>query len=206
MLMLWQPLNLSYMYKHEPFKELPIAYNPSQDHDHYPPTLIFGFPISRDLREFRQIALTNGLVSPEERVDALMLMKMRLLALDYLNEQCGLKPGRKISGTGVSSLRTNYVLELKTNYRQRIPQDEMGDVIRVLKEHLPGTEPQWYLEADIDQKRIHALPSEFPAACEGMMGRLTCTLVSMLEWTRPPGVSSTYSHVIAFNEVAPFRT
>jgi len=60
--------------------------------------------------------------------------------------------------------------------------------MRVLKKHLPEAEPQWYLEADIDQKPIRALP------------------MSMFEWTQPPGVSFTYSHVIALNEVTPFRT
>ena len=194
------------MLKHEPFYELPIAYTPAPEHDHYPPTFIFGFPISHDLREFQQIALTEGLVSAEEPVDTSMLMKMRLLAVEFLNEQCGLKPGTKIYGTGVYSMSTSYVLELKTNYRQRIPQDKAGDVMRVFQKHLPDVEPQWYLEADIDQKPIHALPSEFPVACEGIMGRLTCTSVSMLEWTQPPGVSFTYSHVIALNQVAPFRT
>jgi len=176
------------MFKHEPFKELPDAYIPSPDHDHYPPTFIFGFPISRDYKEFYQIALSEGLLSAEECEDASTLIKMRLLVLERINEQCGLKGGGKISDTGVSSLGTNVVLELKTNYHQLIPKDKVDDVMRVLKKHLPEAEPQWYLEADIDQKPIRALP------------------MSMFEWTQPPGVSFTYSHVIALNEVTPFRT
>ena len=175
LLMLWQPLKLSYMFEHEPFKELPEAYIPSPDYGHYPPTLIFGFPISRDMREFRRIALDKGFVSAEEYEGVRTLIKIRLSVLRYLNEQCGLKLGGNIIDTGVSSLSTNVVLELKTNYRQRIPQDKLDDVIRVLKNNLPETEPRWFLEADIDQKRISISPSEFLVVYNGVTRRLTRT-------------------------------
>ena len=60
-------------------------------------------------------------------------------------------------------------------HRQLIPEDKMDDVIRVLKEHLPGTEPQWYLEADIDLNPIHAIPSRFSVKFEeGVTIWLTC--------------------------------
>ena len=149
------------MFKHEPFKELPEAYIPSPDYNHYPPTLIFGFPISRDFKEFSQIALDEGLMSTEEIETAQTIIKLRLLVLKHINEQCGLKSREEISGTGVSSLSTNFILELKTNYEQRIPDDKMDQVMRVLKKYLPETEPQWYLEHDIDLKHIRASPSEF---------------------------------------------
>ena len=149
------------MFKHEPFKVLPEAYIPSPDYNHHPPTLIFGFPISRDCKEFCQIALTEGLMSAEEIEAAQTIIKLRLLVLKHINEKCGLKSREEIFDTGVSSLSTNFVLELKTNYEQRIPEDKMDEVMRVLKEYLPDTEPQWYLEHDIDLKHIRASPSEF---------------------------------------------
>ena len=161
------------MFKHEPFKELPEAYIPSPEYDHYPPTLIFGFPISRDFKEFRQIALAEGLISAEEPDTSQTFIKIRLLVLRHINKQCDLKPGSNIFGTGVSSLSTNFVLELRTNYEQLIPEDKMDEVMRVLKKHLPETEPQWYLEADIDLKHIRTSPSEFPMICEDVTKRLT---------------------------------
>lgn len=57
-------------------------------------------------------------------------------------------------------MSTNFVLELKTNYQQLVPEDKVDEVMRVLKKYLPKTEPRWYLEANIDQKRIHPSPSE----------------------------------------------
>ena len=59
----------------------------------------------------------------------------------HLNEICGLELGNHIDDTGVFSLKTNLVLELKTNYRQLVPEDRMDEVIQVLKEYLPGREP-----------------------------------------------------------------
>ena len=112
---------------------------------HYPPTLIFGFPISRDLREFRRIALAEGLVSAEECEGPRSFIKIRLLVLRHLNKQRGLKPGADIFGTGVNSLSTNLVLELKTNYQQLVPEDKVDEVMRVLRKYLPKTEPRWYL-------------------------------------------------------------
>jgi len=194
------------MRKHEPFDELPLAYFPYPELDHSPPTLVFGFPISRDSNDFRRIALEKNLAPPEDCKDPYKSLEIRDSVMEHLNEICALKPGNHIADTGVFSLRTSTVLGLKTNYRQLVPEDKMDEVIQILKKHFPGTEPQWYLEAEIDLKPIHTLPSRFPVTFEGVTNRLTCVLVSMFEWSQPPGVSIAYSHVIAFNEVAPFRT
>jgi hypothetical protein len=134
-------LNLSHIFEHEPFKELPEAHVPFPEHNHHPPTLIFGFPILRDLREFRRIALAEGFFSSKKCEDARAFQTTWLLVLRHLNKQCGLKPGGDIYGTGVSSLSTNFVLELKTNYRQLVPEDKVDEVIRILKEYLPGWSP-----------------------------------------------------------------
>ena len=149
------------MFKHEPFKVLPRAYIPSPGYNHHPPTLIFGFPISRDFKEFRRIALSEGLMSAEEIEASQTIIKLRSLVMKHINEKCGLKPGGRISDSGVSSLSTSFVLELKTNYKQRIPEDKMDEVMRVLKNYLPETEPQWYLEHDIDLMHIRPSPSGF---------------------------------------------
>ena len=156
------------MYKHEPFEKLPKAYIPCPEFGHYPPTFIYGFPISRDFKEFRQIALTKGLLSAEECEAPGSFSAMRLSVLKHLNEQCGLKPGGKISGTGVNSLKANFVLEVRTNYQQRIPMDKLDEVMEVLQTYLPETEPAWFLEFDIDQKRIDPSPSELPITRGGV--------------------------------------
>ena len=158
------------MFKNEPFKVLPEAYIPSPDYNHHPPTLIFGFPISRDYKEFRKIALDEGLMSAEEVTKK--IARLRLLVLKHLNEQCGLKAREEITGSGVSSLSTNFVLELKTNYEQLIPEDKMDKVMRVLRKYLPDTEPQWYLETDIDLKHIRVSPRELLVT--DVTQRLTC--------------------------------
>ena len=194
------------MYKHEPFEKLPKAYIPAPEYDHYPPTFIFGFPISRDFREFRRIALAEGLLSAEECEAPRSFADIRLSVLGHLNDQCGLKPGGNIIGVGVNSLSTNFVLEIRTNYQQRIPMDKLDEVMHVLQEYLPETEPGWYLEADIDQKRIHASPSEFPVPRGRDEETDSCAPVSLFEWTKPPGVSFTYSDVIAMKELVPLRT
>ena len=161
------------MYKHEPFEKLPKAYIPCPEYGHYPPTFIYGFPISRDFKEFRQIALTKGLLSAEECETPRSFANIRMSVLDHLNEQCGLKPEGEISGTGVNSMKTNFVLEVRTNYHQYIPMDKLDVVMEILQKYFPETEPGWYLEADIDQKRIDPSPSEFPITRGGRNERLT---------------------------------
>ena len=165
----------SYMRKHEPFDELPLTYFPSPEFGHFPPTLVFGFPISGDCSEFIRIALDKNLASPEDCRNPSKILEIRVLVMYHLNEICGLALGKHITDTGVFSLKTSLVLELKTNYRQLIPEDKMDEVIRVLKELLPGTEPRWYLEADIDLNPIHALPSKLPVPFECAANVLTCT-------------------------------
>jgi len=193
------------MYKHEPFEKLPKAYIPVPEYDHYPPTLIFGFPISRDFKEFRRIALTEGLLSAEECEAPRSFANIRLSVLGHLNGRCGLKPENKIIGTGVDSLSTNFVLEVRTNYKQCIPMDKVDEVMQVLQEYLPETEPAWFLGLDIDQKRINPSPSEsITRGCDEEAD--SCAPVSLFEWTKPPGVSFTYSDVIALNELVPLRT
>jgi len=181
-------LSLSYMRKHEPFDRLPPAYFPYPERDHRPPKLFFGFPIMRDCGDFRRIALEQNLAPPEECRSSSNILSIMGSVVRHINDMCGLERGHCVTVTGVLSRKANVILELKSNYRQLVPEGKMDGVIRVLKELLPGTEPQWYLEADIDLKPIHAVP------------------MSMFEWSQPPGVQLTYSRVIAFNEVAPFRT
>ena len=161
--------------------------------------MIFGFPISRDFRELRRIALTEGLLSAEECEAPRTYANIRLSVIGHLNEQCGLKPGGNIHGTGVDSLSTNFILEVRSNYQQRIPMDKVDGVMQVLQKYLPETEPGWYLEADVDQKPIHASPSEFPTPHRRDEVADSCALVSLFEWTKPPGVSITYSDIIALS-------
>ena len=163
------------MFKHKPFKELPKAYIPFPKYSHHPPTLIFGFPISCDFKEFHQITLAEGLISLKEPNTSQMFIKIRLLVLRHLNKQCDLKLEGNIFGTSISLLSTNFVLKLKMNYQQLIPEDKMDEVMQVLKKYLPEMEPQWYLEANIDLKPIHISLSEYPMTCEGLVKRLMFT-------------------------------
>ena len=161
------------MRKHEPFDELPLVYFPYPELDHSPPMLIFGFPISRDCSDFRRIALEKHLAPPEDCRHPSKFLKIMDLVMEHLDEICGLKPGYHIADTGVFSRKASLILGLKTNYKQIVPEDKMDEVIRILKEYLPGTEPQWYLEADIDLKPIHTLPSKFPVTFEAVTDGFT---------------------------------
>lgn len=46
---------------------------------------------------------------------------IRTLVLNYLNERCGLPPGRGLSCDVIHSKEVYLVLELKTNYKRGVP-------------------------------------------------------------------------------------
>jgi len=106
--------------------------------------------MSRDCSDFRRVSLEKNLAPPEVCRDPHKSLHIRGSVVRHLNEICGLKPGYHIADTGVFSLKTNLVLELKTNYRQLVPDN------------------------DIDLKPIHTLPSRFPSIFEGVADELTC--------------------------------
>ena len=150
------------MLRNEPFEELPLSYKPVQKVDHYPPRLSFGFAIPGEFDQFREVALENKLGDPEELRATERFFDLRTLVMPFLNKRCGLGPDsdEAIDCGRVHSLETALVLELKTNYRGRVPEEKMGDAIRVIKEvfHLPDdTKSKWDLEGDIDLK-----PDDYP--------------------------------------------
>jgi len=75
--------------------------------------------------------------------------------MPFLNERCGLPPKEGIVCGDIHSKQAALALELKTNYRHRVPEERIDDAIRGIKEvfHLPDdAKPKWYLEVDIDLK------------------------------------------------------
>ena len=150
----------------EPFEKLPIQYKPIQKLDHYPPRMSFGLAVPEgELSQFRRVALENNLGDPEKLSTTKVFFTLRSLVIPYLNELCGLSPEEGIVCAHVHSLQAAIVLELKTNYRRRVPKEKRDDAIRVIKEvfHLPDdAKPKWYLELDMDLKEPdeYTLPSE----------------------------------------------
>jgi len=163
-----QPLHLSYMIKNEPFEKLPLSYKPVQKLDHYPPRLSFGFAIPKELAQFRQAALENNLGDPEElRTTNSFFFHLQTLVMSFLNGRCGLSPEADVDCNHARSLEAALVLELKSNYRRRVPKEKMNGVIRAIKEtfQLPDdTKPKWYLDGGIDlgDPDGYLLPSESP--------------------------------------------
>ena len=162
-----QPLHLSYMIKNEPFEKLHLSYKPVQKLDHYPPRLSFGFAIPEELAQFRQAAIENNLGDPEELRTTKSLFRLQTLVMSFINGRCGLSPEEDVDCSHVYSLEAALVLELKSNYRQRVPKKKMNEAIRVIKEvfQLPDdAKPKWYLEGDMDLKDPdgYLLPSKLP--------------------------------------------
>jgi len=55
-------------------------------------------------------------------------------------------------------------------------------------------------------KNVYTLRPVSPLSRGGVTnGTDSFALVSLFDWTKPPGVSFTYSDVIALNELVPFR-
>ena len=162
-----QPLYLSYMLRNEPFEKLPLPYRPVQKLDHHPPRLSFGFAIPNEVLQFRRVALENHLGDPDEVSTTTSWFELWTLVIPFLNERCGLSLKEEIVCGDIHSKQAALALELKTNYRQRVPKEKMDDAIRVIKEvfHLPDdAKPKWYLEVDIDLKEPddYLLPSKLP--------------------------------------------
>ena len=155
------------MLRNEPFEKLPLQYKPVEKFDHHPPRLSFGFAIPEEFSQFLQVALENNLGDPEELSIPENFFELRILVMSFLNERCGLAPDsdEAIDCGRVHSLETALVLELKTNYRGRVPKEKKDVAVRLIKEvfHLPeDTKPKWYLEGDIDLKEPneYLLPSK----------------------------------------------
>lgn len=66
--------------------------------------------------------------------------------------------GNHIPDTCVFPLKANPALGLEASYRRIVPEDKMDEVIQILKDYLPGTEPHWYLEAE--RLEANARPAE----------------------------------------------
>ena len=143
------------MLRNEPFEKLPLPYRPVQKLDHHPPRLSFGFAIPEEVLQFRQVALENRLGDPEEVSTTKRFFTLRTLVIPLLNERCGLSLEEGIICGHIHSKQAALALELKTNYRRRVPEEKMDDAIRVIKElfHLSvDAKPKWYLEVDVDLK------------------------------------------------------
>ena len=155
------------MLRNEPFEKLPLSYRPVQKRDHHPPRLSFGFGIPKEILQFRRVALENHLGDPEEVSTTKNFFMLRNLVVPFLNERCGLSVKEGIVCGHIHSKQAALALELKTNYRRRVPEEKKHDVIRIIREvfHLPDdAKPKWYLEVDIDLKEPdeYLLPSKLP--------------------------------------------
>ena len=171
-LTLGQVLDLCYMLKNEPFEKLPIPYRPVQERGHHPPRLSLGFPVRKELVEFRRVALKLGLKSDMDIKTTVHFRKLTRLVLGHLNELCGLPPDKGMTIGWVHSREAAVVIELETNYNWWIPEEKLEDAVGVIKEHFgfpSDAKPKWYLEDDIDEKEPdeYLLPSKSPGSYDG---------------------------------------
>ena len=153
------------MLRNEPFEKLPLSYRPAKKFDHYPPRLSFGFAIPKEFARFRQVALENNLGDPEEIRTARNFFEVQTLVIPFLNKRSGLSPEEGIICGRVHSLEATLVLELGSNYLERVPKEKIGVAVCVIREvfHFPDdARPKWYLEGEIDLKDPdeYLLPSE----------------------------------------------
>jgi hypothetical protein len=148
------------MLKNAPFEELPQQYMPIPRLGHRPPRLSFGFAIPDEYEAFVQVAVREKLGRRKALMALRSFCEVGELVIDHLNKLCGLPPGKGLAYDGIYMKGTCLVLELETNYKQRVPKCRTADVCRVIKEHfkLPDdAKPKWYLENDIDLRD----PDEF---------------------------------------------
>ena len=120
-------------------------------------------PITFD--KFRQAALKYNLGDPEELSNTEDTALLRMVVTSHLNERCGLPPEKSVVYQHIYSKEGDLVLEMATNYRMRIPEERLDDVLRVIREvfSLPDdAQPKWYLESGIFRKDPdqYRLPSE----------------------------------------------
>ncbi|KAF9783454.1 hypothetical protein BJ322DRAFT_1070939, partial [Thelephora terrestris] len=148
-------LHVSYMLENEPFKKLPVPYQPIPKLDHCPPTLRFGFAFPEPFVEFRRVALENNLGEPEEFLKPNTFYKLRTRVVALLNNLCGFEPPLVIYCEYIHSKEADVMLEISTNYALGIPEDKVDVALRTIKElfSLPDdTKPKWYLELGIFEK------------------------------------------------------
>lgn len=126
---LLQTLNVDYIIKNEPFKELPWQYFPKPKIDHRPPRFIYGFSLGDRVSELEHLGRVTGILKPEEaftfrNFNVIMMRTMRQL------EECGLSRKEFLSvDRCYSKTDANYVLE--TNYRpDHITPERLEHVIR----------------------------------------------------------------------------
>ena len=153
------------MLEHEPFAKLLVPHRPLPKRNHYPPILRFGFAISDHVDKFRQAAIKHNLGDPEELKTTTKTAFLRILVTSHLNERCGLPPKKSVVYQHIYSKEGDLVLEMATNYRMRIPEDRLDEVLCCIREvfSLPDdAQPKWYLESGIIEKEPdqYRLPSE----------------------------------------------
>ena len=153
------------MLENEPFEKLLGPHRPLPKANHYPPILRFGFAISEPYKQFHRAVLKNNLGDQEQLRPGDRFLLLRRLATAYVNERCGLPPEKGVVCQLVRSKQAVLVFEIATNYRTRIPEDELDDVLRVIREVLSlpdDAQPKWYLEPCITDKAPdeYRMPSE----------------------------------------------
>ena len=138
--------------KNAPFRDLLPQYIPISQLGHRPPRLSFGFPIRDGFDAFRQVALKKKLARPKV-VKKSDYYTIGPLVLGHLNKLCDLPPGKDLCYNMIHSKEGDVIIELKTNYKEQVPDHKMVEAIVAIKElfELPDdAEPKWYLENDID--------------------------------------------------------
>ena len=153
------------MLENEPFAKLLVPYIPLPKVNHYPPILRFGFAVPDPHTEFQQAVLKHNLGDPDQLGTTKSFSLLRRLVTAHINERCGLPSEKGVAWQLIHSKEAILVFEIATNYRTRIPEDKLDDVLRGIREvlSLPGdAHPKWYLEPTI----VGKAPDEYRLSCE----------------------------------------
>ena len=147
--------------ENQPFNELPWQYFPDPVIGHRPPIFIYGFPLDDDLSEIDRIVHSAGILKPEEPFTGHNVTSVFLATEGYLKKECGLSQKFSLTICGCHCRSARFILQLYTNYRpDRIPPEKLEYVTEVIKRHLPGKEPQWYLDSSVvdTDRRNYEIP------------------------------------------------
>ena len=153
------------MLENELFEKLLVPHVPLPKINHYPPILRFGFAVPDPYTEFQPAVLKHNLGDPKQLGATKSFSLLRKLVTAHTNERCGLPPEQGVVWQLIHSKEAIPVFEIATNYRSRIPEEKLDDVLRSIREVLSlpdDAHSKWYLEPTIVDKA----PDKYRLPCE----------------------------------------
>ncbi|KAK7049439.1 hypothetical protein VNI00_006045 [Paramarasmius palmivorus] len=140
-------LSLDYIFKHEPFEDLPLQYYPNPSYHHKPP--IFDYGVALTTEQVKDYARKNGIIPANVEHPTLhQWTKMYSLMLKKFNDRYKLHiPGKRVEVNNPCSDQCLALFKVSTNYDLCVPEDKVMEILDVLEETL-GQPAKWYLSND----------------------------------------------------------